>query len=310
MADITDGLTMFQRSVQAFYGLPDSIAGQAESAPVSSFMEPERLESLAGEITAFAETVQQKESLSGLADEIRQGSITTQQLLERLFSIMRGNPRMQGLAGRLAASGDMELLLKQMVDETLKLTPADVAREDGIKNYYKRVRETIEKAEEAAGKQGGVDQLSKSMESIKSNIDFMNDLNRNMTYFQMPIHFSQSDANGELYVFTNKKALASGADNVSAMLHLDMENLGAVDVYVRLAGKSVSTDFCLESEEMLDFVYANIGKLNARLEALGYSVNFEMKVAKTEEPFDFVQDFIDREQAVLPTSQYIFDIKA
>lgn len=82
------------------------------------------------------------------------------------------------------------------------------------------------------------------MESIKSNIDFMNDLNKNMTYFQMPLRFSQSDANGELYVFTNKKALAQGTDNVSALLHLDMENLGPVDVFVRLNKKNVSTNFC------------------------------------------------------------------
>lgn len=36
----------------------------------------------------------------------------------------------------------------------------------------------------------------------------MNDLNKNMTYFQMPVKFSESEGNGELYVFTNKKNLA------------------------------------------------------------------------------------------------------
>ena len=32
-------------------------------------------------------------------------------------------------------------------------------------------------------------ELSKSLSDIKSNIDFMNDLNKNMTYFQMPLKF-------------------------------------------------------------------------------------------------------------------------
>ena len=121
----------------------------------------------------------------------------------------------------------------------------------------------------------------------------MNDLNKNMTYFQMPLRFSQSDANGELYVFTNKKALAQGTDNVSALLHLDMENLGPVDVFVRLNKKNVSTNFCLESEELLDFVYSNIDKLNARLKALGYNTTFEMKLNGEQKDFDFVNDFVN-----------------
>ena len=39
-------------------------------------------------------------------------------------------------------------------------------------------------------------------------IYLLNDLNKNMTYFQMPVKFSKSEGNGELYVFTNKKNLA------------------------------------------------------------------------------------------------------
>lgn len=68
----------------------------------------------------------------------------------------------------------------------------------------------------------------------KSNIDFMNDLNKNMTFFQMPLKFSEGEGNGELYVFTNKKALTHNSEDVSAMLHLDMEHLGPIDVYVKL----------------------------------------------------------------------------
>lgn len=94
-----------------------------------------------------------------------------------------------------------------MTNETLKLNPSDVANPDGIKNYYKRIKNVMEKMSENSELSDKAGDISKSMESIKSNIDFMNDLNKNMTYFQMPLRFSQSDANGELYVFTNKKHL-------------------------------------------------------------------------------------------------------
>ena len=138
----------------------------------------------------------------------------------------------------------------------------------------------------------------------------MNDLNRNMTYFQMPVRFTESNGNGELYVFTNKKAMSAQSDNVSALLHLDMDNLGPIDVYVRLQGKNVNTNFCLETEELLDFVYSNIDKLNARLEKLGYSTKFEMTLSTNDNKFNFVNDFIEKDIHKNSTSSYILDIKA
>ena len=97
---------------------------------------------------------------------------------------------------------------------------------------------------------------------------------------------------------------------MSALLHLDMEHLGPVDVYVKLAGKNVTTKFCLEDSETLDFVYDHIDRLNARLEALGYTAHFEMKLTQPQENFDFEKDFLQNQTGGAPTSQYIFDIKA
>lgn len=249
------------------------------------------------------------ENLNRLTESLKSGDMSVKDFLSDFSSVLKNNPELKENLKEFSGSKDMNALIKQMVDETLKLNPSDVAKEDGINNYYKRVKSIIEKAEEKASKSDASQAVMKDMQSIKSNIDFMNDLNRNMTYFQMPIKFSESDANGELYVFTNKKALAAGSDNVSALLHLDMDNLGPVDIYVKLTGKNVSTNFCLESEELLDFVYSNIDKLNARLEALGYDAKFEMKVAQEKDKFNFVEDFVEKDVKA-PVMQYILDVKA
>ena len=200
-------------------------------------------------------------------------------------------------------------LIEQMINETLKITPENIAKQDGIKNYYKRVKSILEKAEKELTDESFSD-LNKNLNQVKSNIDFMNDLNRNMTYFQMPVHFKHSNGDGELYVFTNKKALSKNTDNVSALLHLDMDNLGPMDVYVKMSGKNVTTNFCLETEELLDFVYSNIDKLNERLEKLGYNTRFEMNVTSKNNSFNFVDDFIEKDIPTHSTSQFVFDIKA
>lgn len=310
---VLDGL------IQAFYapGAKEAVAGM----PLGTYMNEDARTALTRQLTAVftgaeatAQTAEGEsllaESAAQLIRELQSGNITTDQLLMRINALFKNDPAAAKQMGKLFASNEMNDLIEQMINETLKLTPADVARPDGILTYYRRVREALGKAQEAAGKDPGAAAIGKEMTSIQNHIDFMNDLNKNMTYFQMPVHFSERDANGEFYVFTNKKALQNHGDQVRALLHLDMDHLGPMDIYVQLNGKNVSTNFCLEREELLDFVYAHIDRLNARLEALGFSAKFEMKVSEPEEAFDFIENFIENDQPVKSTSQYIFDMKA
>jgi hypothetical protein len=210
---------------------------------------------------------------------------------------------------QLVSSKEMVQLLGAEIQETMYIKPQTAGSEDGIKNFYSRLRKNLEQALEAVEREAPESVLSKNMNDVKSNIDFMNDMNHNMMYFQMPIKFSESTGNGEMYVFTNKKSLKQHPDKVSALLHLDMENLGALDVYVQLSGKSVSTNFCLENEETLDFVYEHIDMLDARLEELGYQPHFEMKVTQPDEKFDFVSEVVKQEKNANSTVQYLFDRK-
>lgn len=269
-----------------------------------------------GTLKEFAEAVRKlpvsddnRAMLTKLSLSILEGTATVHEVLDSFTNILKSQPSAASELQNFPGTDFFNRLLSEMINETLKLNPADLTKEEGLKSYYKRIKNVLDKLSDDIASTDKTGDLSKSMDSIRSNIDFMNDLNKNMTYFQMPVRFSESDANGELYVFTNKRALAEGRDNISALLHLDMEHLGPVDVYVRLQGMNVSTNFCLESEQLLDFVYSNIDKLSRRLEALGYSTTFEMKVNDDGKHFDFVEDFINRDITPRITSQYILDIK-
>lgn len=312
---LTEQGAMLHEMVDIFYGSAAEAAGAGASQPLETVLEKDTVSELIRVLETAKEPQNTMEtekdtSNTALAEGLKAGTVTVKEWMSQMTGMLKSNPQLAEKLKTVLKPEDFTGLVRQMIDETLKLTPPDVAKGGGINEYYKRVRGILEKAQAAAEKSEETQGLMKDMQSIKSNIDFMNDLNKNMTYFQMPIRFSESSANGELYVFTNKKALAAGSDNISAMLHLDMDNLGPVDVFVKLAGKNVSTNFCLESEEMLDFVYANIDKLNARLEALGYATKFEMKVLEETKKFDFVEDFIEKDTGAKSAMQYIFDIKA
>lgn len=290
--------------------LQNSLEEPIVSQPLNQVLSDDQMKTLENTIHSLVSESPENEQLQTISNGLHEKSLTTNEFLSNLTLLLKNNPEFASKLGSLGKDSIIEKLFSQMINETMKLTPSDVAKEDGIKNYYKRLKQSLEKLT-ADGKESALPQeLSKSMNEVKANIDFMNDLNKNMTYVQIPVQLKNSETNGELYVFTNKKALAKGADNVSAMLHLDMEHLGPIDIFVRLQNKNVSTNFCLESEGLLDFVYAHIDKLDARLQALGYSTSFEMKVNEPEEQFDFVEDFVEKDISKNLTSQFILDIKA
>lgn len=303
-------------TVALYEGLPQEMqADLSETIPQAAARE-----GLAQKITeAFDNTPQSGQALA-LAEQITEGNVTVKETLSQLADLIartKNTPDDTQAAGQtekkltqLLASKELGQLLKGQIEETLYLKPQMADSEESIKGFYKRVRSSLEAVSKETQKAAEGSALSANLNEIKSNIDFMNDLNRNMTYFQMPVRFSEGTGNGELYVFTNKKTLHNNPENVSALLHLDMEHLGSVDVYVKLAGKNVTTNFCLEDSETLDFVYDHIDRLNARLEALGYTAHFEMKLTQPQENFDFEKDFLQNQTGGAPTSQYIFDIKA
>lgn len=309
--------TFLKNVTAALYeGLPQEMqAGLSEIMPQDAVRE-----GLAQKITETFNDTPQGGQAQALAEQITEGNATVKETLSQLADLIAGAkniPDDTQAAGQtekkltqLLASKELGQLLKGQIEETLYLKPQMADSEESIKGFYKRVRSSLEAVSKETQKAAEGSALFANLNEIKSNIDFMNDLNRNMTYFQMPVRFSEGTGNGELYVFTNKKTLHNNPENVSALLHLDMEHLGPVDVYVKLAGKNVTTNFCLEDSETLDFVYDHIDRLNARLEALGYTAHFEMKLTQPQENFDFEKDFLQNQTGGAPTSQYIFDIKA
>ena len=199
-----------------------------------------------------------------------------------------------------------KLLMKEAGDEVSTLTPKDVANSENIDNLYEHLQKRADKLLEAlAGKEDFA--LAKSAQNLKANVDFMNQMNQMFQYVQLPLKFSESKANGELYVYGNGKKLSLEDGNVSALLHLDMEHLGTVDIHVEMnPEKQVKTNFYFEDEAMLDFVYENIDMLNERLEKRGYGpvTNVQMKDDTTSTPVSEIFEKKDETPILLKTQAF------
>ena len=136
----------------------------------------------------------------------------------------------------------------------------------------------------------------------------MNQMNQMFTYVQLPLKMQGKNANGELFVYTNKKSLAKKEGSVSALLHLDMEHLGSLDVHVTLNNQKVSTKFYLKDDSVLDFIAQNIDKLNKRLESRGYSATAEF--INKEEDTNVMEEILKQDKNISMLSGYSFDARA
>lgn len=219
-------------------------------------------------------------------------------------------------------SGIKELIshIKSVFMEQWTLNPKEWIQANGkntaadLERVYEEIRNTANRISKALQNTVAENStLAKSAVSLKNNVDFLYQMNQNYTYFQLPLKLSGQYHNSELYVYSRKKNLTSFEEELTALVHLDMNFLGPVDVYVRLKEENVSTNFMLQDEETINFISAHLDTLDKRLEEKGYHTHSE--VTLKQKPFS-VCDELRSESGVRSQTMnnemyhYSFDIRA
>ena len=249
---------------------------------------------------ALSDALQKAGFSEETANACLKGELPAKELLTELGRLVKdgrlSTEQKNGILELLKDNGFLENLKKGLTEKFL-LTPDEVGEDGQVEKLYERLDSQLSRMNQAL--QGMAKEnpaLSQSIQNLSSNVEFMNQLNQMFTYVQLPLKMSGQEATGELYVYTNKKNLAKKDGQVSALLHLDLEHLGEVDIHVSLRDSHVSTKFCLSDEKALDLVAANIDTLNQRLMKRGYSMDasFEQK-DKAQHPID---EMLDRDKKV------------
>lgn len=172
-------------------------------------------------------------------------------------------------------------ILKNEMTKTWLLEPKDMDKPGSVNEYYNklnsRITELTERISDMVPKDGN---LAKAVDNMSAKVDFLNNLNNFMPYIQLPLKMNSEARTGDLYVYSNKRNLSETDNDITALLHLDMTYLGKMDVFVRLKDESkVTTDFTLESEEIIDFFEDRMDLLTERLAKRGYEVATSIKKA-------------------------------
>ncbi|MBR4832309.1 MAG: flagellar hook-length control protein FliK [Butyrivibrio sp.] len=207
--------------------------------------------------------------------------IAAKELLKELYSATESGE----LAGKASAgaiktlfsNNEYNKILKDAISSEWLLKPDDVQKKENIDNLYQRLNSQMKGLSQAiANTVGAESKLGQVAGNIQNNLDFINQLNQMFQYVQLPLRMAGQNVHGDLYVYRNKHKKISEDGSVSAVLHLDMEHLGPVDVYVKMLNNKVSTNFYVADDAVLDLINDNIYILNERLEKRGYSMQVKM----------------------------------
>lgn len=309
--NITDGTqqTVGQGQDETAPASGTLIKGDMEAAPKTA-AEQTVLASLSGEeLSELMDDLKKAGASTGFLKEMVTGKVGSKEILGEIERLLSDEAADKEALFSLLEGKAFKGILKGEMSRQWLLNPEEVAEEHSVDKLYERLNSQMRQLSQALSQTTRLDTpLAKTISNVTGNIDFMNQMNQMFTYVQLPLKLQGQEANGELFVYTNKKNLAKKEGTVSALLHLDMEHLGSVDVHVALTDQKVSTKFYLKDDKALDLIAAHIDLLNERLQKRGYSMNAQF--FNKEDDRSVMDEILEQNKNVSVLAGYSFDARA
>lgn len=267
-----------------------------------------------GQMKDFSNLLKEFPQLAGsklfTAEGNLNGNLSTGAFLKELHQAL---DEIMGLTGgsakKLFSGKEYQKVLEYEVKQQWTLKPEEI-KGDAVKHLYEKMENQMQKMRELVQESGQSNtSLAKAVSNLQGNIEFMNQINNAYHYVQIPLRMSNQNAHGDLFVYTNKSGVDRPDGELSAFLHLDMDNLGATDVSVRMKDRKVHTNFYLEDEKSYDLIEEHMAELMQRLQEKGYSCTVQVENQFRKK--NLVEDFMQQEH---PSAgilhRYSFDMRA
>lgn len=237
--------------------------------------------------------------------------LTAEQFLQKLGRALAQNGGF-GFAGmqKLFAGKEFQTIFRSVIEKQWLLQPEELKQEHKVSGLYERLEQQLSQMEEAVRATGSTQNtFLQTASQVHGNLEFMNQMNQIYHYVQLPLKMSGQNANGELYVYANRKNLRDPDAELTAFLHLDMEQLGSTDVSVRMQNRSVRTNFYLEDDASYDLVEKHLEVLNKRLKSKGYQSS--VTVTHEKKDISFKENIVKKGKATVGSlHRYSFDVRA
>lgn len=247
--------------------------------------------------------------INDLYEKITEGNASSKEILNDIKELISKNITDKDGLLKLLEAKPFKELLKDVFKQEMTLNPSDFSKEN-LKKLMAKVMVDAKAVEQNFSEKESAAPFVQNFSHIKGEVQFTNAANSFMNFVQIPLKLSGKNAHGDLYVSRGRKGKTDNPGEISAFLHLDMDNLGPLDVNVKLFAGNVSTHFRVSDEKILDFLESNIDMLNKRLEKLGYSAQCSFTLTDAGESYSFEKNVFEREFPPIDIKRFTFDVRA
>ena len=246
-----------------------------------------------------------------LSDKIISGKSTAKEVLTDFSKLMEENAFDKEELPKLLKQPEFGKLTDNFIRQELFIAPKDISK-DNISRLFEKILRDSDKLSDKFQNNPKAETVLQVNNSVRGDVNFMNQLNGFMNFVQIPLKMAGQNAHGDLYVYKRNGQRTPDKDDFSALLHLDMDNLGPLDIFVRLKERNVTTNFKVSTDEILDYIEAHMDELTARLNALGYNVsaNVTSDSMADSTPYSFKKDVIEAELPSTEIKRFSFDVRA
>ncbi len=217
----------------------------------------------------------------------------------------------EGLPDAPDRAEELTAYIEALLHQKWTLTPEQLSKKTPLIKLYQKLEEDVKKLERLLSfhrESVELSQAEKPVKSIQDNLRFMKDLNQLFSYVQLPIQLKGRDIHGELYVFNKKNALRNKKDILSVILHLDMAELGPLNIHLKIESERIQATFSVEDSEAGSIIRNHLAELTNALAKKGYQL--QARVEKPEQKRDFIKDILEQDASDHSAVTYSFDIKA
>lgn len=308
----------FSRMKQIFSSLTDG-ASVAKAALSETGLAKDYKVPFIHEQVGFSLSPEEREALHSLLSDLplpeelttslQEGTLTTRDFLT---AVRQALPRMSSeQAAGLLSSPAFQRLVKDQFLSNWTLSPEKLKQKGAVEELYQQISSQVDKlshfSQDVFGK-NLFENLQQQTTQTSQNLNFMKLLNDTYQYVQLPVKLQQQNAHGDLYVMTRKESLRRHPDSLKALLHLDMDHLGSLDIHIIRENTSITTKFFVDGKDTLQLLEKNINLLQDALNEQGFS--FSSEFSMKEKDFDLVNDFMNAEAPVGTIARYNFDLRA
>lgn len=308
----------FSRMKQIFSSLTDG-ASAAKAALSETGLAKDYKVPFIHEQVGFSLSPEEREAFHSLLSDLPLPEELTTSLLEGtlttrdfLTAVRQALPRMSSeQAAGLLSSPAFQRLVKDQFLSNWTLSPEKLKQKGAVEELYQQISSQVDKlshfSQDVFGK-NLFENLQQQTTQTSQNLNFMKLLNDTYQYVQLPVKLQQQNAHGDLYVMTRKESLRRHPDSLKALLHLDMDHLGSLDIHIIRENTSITTKFFVDEKDTLQLLEKNINLLQDALNEQGFS--FSSEFSMKEKDFNLVNDFMNAEAPVGTIARYNFDLRA